>query len=91
MKLLNYDTKTLLLQNVRCVTEATPSQYTESQYRILRRLVKQKKITKPFFDLVLLELYNLTDWHELNYQEMYSLIHFLTYYNYSKEEKRYDE
>ena len=87
MKLLNYDHRDLIMQNVRCVKKETPSTYTESQYRILCRLIKQKKITKQFFEFLLLELYGLTNWKELNYEQMYELIHVLTFYNYKKEEK----
>ena len=84
MKLLNYDHRNLILQNLRCTTKETPSTYTESQYRILCRLIKQKKITKQFFEFLLLQLYDLSDWKQLDYSQMYELIHILTYYNYQK-------
>ena len=85
MKLLNYDHRDLIMQNVRCVKKETPSTYTESQYRILCRLIRQKKITKAFFEFILFQLYDLKDWKKLNYSQMYELIHILTFYDYKKE------
>ena len=87
MKLLNYDYRELILQNVRSTTQEIPSTYTKTQYQILCRLIKQKKIKKEFFEFLLLQLYDLNDWKQLNYSQMYELIHVLTYYNYKKEEK----
>lgn len=84
MKLLNYDIRTLLLQNMRSVARETPVTYTHTQYKILCRLIVQKKISKQFFDFLLLELYALNDWKQLNYQQMYELIHILTYFDYKK-------
>lgn len=84
MKLLNYDRRELILQNVRTVTREVPATYTKSQYRILCNLIRQKRITKHFFDFLLLQLYDLTDWRELDYSQMYQLIHVLTYWNYEK-------
>ena len=85
MKLLNYDKKTLIMQNVRSDVTQIPDTYTKAQYRILCHLIIRKKITKQFFDLFLTELYGLTDWKQLSYRQMYELIHILTYYNYEKE------
>jgi len=85
MKLLNYDHRDLIMQNVRCVKKETPSTFTESQYRILRNLIVQKKIKKEFFQFLLLQLYDLSDWKQLNYEQMYELIHVLTFYDYKKE------
>lgn len=87
MKLLNFDHRDLILQNLRCTKKETPSTYTRTQYQILCRLIKQKKITKEFFSFLLLQLYDLNDWKQLNYEQMYELIHILTFYNYRKEEK----
>lgn len=84
MKLLNYDKRTLIMQNVRSNTRETPLSYTKSQYKILCNLIKQKHITKQFFDFLLLHLYGLTDWKQLNYSQMYDFIHVLTFYNYKK-------
>lgn len=84
MKLLNYDRRELILQNVRNVEKEVPATYTKSQYRILCNLIRQKHITKQFFDFLLLQLYDLTDWRELDYSQMYQLIHVLTYWNYEK-------
>lgn len=83
MKLMNYDTKYLILQNVHSNTKEVPSTYTPCQYQILCRLIRQKKITKQFFDFLLLHLYNSSDWKQLDYQQMYNLIHVLTYYDYT--------
>lgn len=84
MKLLNYDRRELILQNVRCTTKEMPTTYTMSQYRILCNLIRQKHITKQFFDFLLLQLYGLTDWKKLNYRQMYEFIHILTFYDYQK-------
>lgn len=84
MKLLNYDHKELIMQNVRTVTREVPPTYTTSQYKILCRLIRQKRITKQFFDFLLLQLFDLSDWRQLDYLQMYQLIHILTYWNYGK-------
>ena len=84
MKLLNYDRRELILQNVRTVIREVPATYTKSQYRILCNLIRQKRITKQFFDFLLLQLYDLTDWKQLNYSQMFELIHILTYFDYQK-------
>ena len=84
MKLMNYDLKDLIMQNVRSTKQETPIGFTEAQYKILCRLIKQKKITKQFFDLLLRELYGLSDWKQLSYSQMYELIHVLTYFDYEK-------
>ncbi len=84
MKLLNYDHRELILQNVRSVTKETPQQFTESQYRILCRIIRQKKITKTFFEFLLWELYGLKEWKQLSYSQMYEFIHILTFYDYTK-------
>lgn len=84
MKLLNYDERTLILQNLRLVTRQVNKTHTEAQYCILCNLIRQKQITEPFFMLVLSSLYGLSDWKQLNYEEMYELIHVLTYFNYEK-------
>lgn len=84
MKLMNYDTKYLIMQNVRSITKEVPNTYTSCQYQILCRLIRQKKITKQFFEFLVLQLYGLSDWKQLNYQQMYNLIHVLTFYNYTK-------
>lgn len=84
MKLLNYDNRTLILRNVRSVKREVPATYSKSQYRILCNLIRQKHITKQFFDFLLLQLYGLTDWKQLNYSQMYEFIHVLTFYDYKK-------
>ena len=62
MKLVNYDERTLILQNLRPVTRQINKTYTKAQYRILCNLIRQKRITEPFFMLVLSSLYGLNDW-----------------------------
>lgn len=85
MKLLNYDKRTLILNNLRSAEKAPISEsYTESQYKILCNLIIQKKIEKRFFNFLLMELYDLSNWKELSYEQMYELIHILTYWNYEK-------
>ena len=85
LKLVNYDERTLILQNLRPVTKQQVNKaYTKAQYRILCNLIRQKRITEPFFMLVISSLYGLNDWKKLSYEEMYQLIHILTYFDYTK-------
>ena len=85
MKTLNYDTRTLILQNLRVEEHEEPNSYTKRQYQILRSLIRQKRIKKRFFDFILFELYGLSNWRELTYRQMYELIFILNHYNYNKE------
>ncbi len=87
MKMMNYDSKTLIMQNLRHdVIKEVPQTFTAAQYRILCNLIRQKPITKKFFNFLLMELYSLSDWHGLSYEQMYELIHVLTYWNYQNRE-----
>lgn len=87
MKLVNYDIKTLVMLNLRHDTiKEIPKTFTTAQYRILCNLIRQKSITKRFFDFLLKELYSLSDWHDLSYSQMYELIHVLTYWDYQNKE-----
>lgn len=86
MKQLNYDMRTLIMQNVRTAeNKPLPDTYTRSQYRILCKLIVQKKIEKRFFDFVVSGLFGKADWKTLDYSEMYTLIYVLTNYKYEKE------
>lgn len=87
MKLMNYDPKTLIYQNVRADVQKVsevPQNYTQTQIKILRRLIQQKNVTEQFFIFLLESLFELRDWKQLNYEQMYELIHVLTFYNYEK-------
>lgn len=85
MKQLNYSAKTLILQNIRQPEKKPlPEHFTQSQYQILCKLIRRKRITKKFFSFLLAELYNEKDWHRLSYEQMYEFIHILTYYNYKE-------
>lgn len=89
MKLLNFDTKTLIMNNLRSAEKPPVTDgYTHRQYEILCNLIRQKNIEKRFFDFLLMELYDLSDWKELTYAQAYELIHILTYYDYKKERKK---
>lgn len=70
------------MQNVKTTTRAIPSTYTPCQYKLLCRLIKQNKVSKQFFYFLLSQIYDLSDWKQLNYQQMYQLIHVLTFYDY---------
>lgn len=88
MKLMNYDSKTLIMNNLRTTKKESVSDgYTHRQYEILCNLIRQKNIEKRFFDFLLKELYDLSDWKKLTYDQAYELIHILTYWNYKKERK----
>jgi len=84
MKLLNFDTRTLIYQNLRCNTVTVPETYTKRQYQILCNLIQQKKITKQSFNILLSELYGLSDWKQLNYHQMYELIFVLSHWDYQR-------
>ncbi len=84
MKLLNFDTRELIYQNLRYTTVTAPEAYTYKQYKILYSLIQRKKITKQSFDILLSELYGLSDWKQLTYHQMYELIFILSHWNYEK-------
>ncbi len=84
MKLMNYDTRTLIYQNVRYPQAIRPKNQTKRQYAILCRLIRQKKITKQSFDILLVELFGISDWKQLNYSQMYEIIFILTHWDYQK-------
>lgn len=92
MKLKNYDPKTLIYQNVRADVQKVqekPQTFTKKQYDILCRLIQQKKITKQFFSFILSSLFDeITDWKQLDYSQMYELIHVLTFWDYQTEKER---
>ena len=92
MKLMNYDPKTLIYQNVRSGVqdvEKKSQTYTRTQYDILCRLIVQKGITKQFFSFILSSLFDeVTDWKQLDYSQMYELIHVLTFWNYQTETEK---
>lgn len=88
MKLMNYEPRTLIYQNVRAdirEVREKPQNFTQTQYKILCRLIQQKKVTRQFFIFLLESLFELKDWKQLNYEQMYELIHVLTFYDYEKE------
>ena len=91
MKLINFDTRTLIYENVRAnVQKAEKKQqtYTKAQYDILCRLIVQKKITEQFFSFILSSLFGIKDWKQLSYEQMYELIHVLTFWDYGKERRK---
>ena len=89
MKLLNYDAKTLIMENMRVTPKETenitPRARTPRQYQILCHLVKEKKITREFFTYIVSGLFGTEDWKALDYNQTYQLIHVLTYFDYQKE------
>lgn len=91
MKLMNFDKRDLIYQNIHADVQKVqekPQTYTKTQYRILCRLIQQKEITEQFFNLILSCLFEITDWKQLNYEQMYELIHILTFWNYQTERER---
>ncbi len=93
MKLLNYDTRTLIYQHMRSDVQEVkevPQSYTKTQYDILRRLIQRKKVTEEFFTFLLSSLFEIEDWKQLTYEQMYELIHILTFWNYRTEKERKD-
>lgn len=65
-----------------------PQTYTKTQYGILCHLIQQKKVTEQFFNFLLESLFELKDWKQLNYEQMYELIHVLTFWNYQTKKER---
>lgn len=91
MKLINYDKKDLIYQNMRTDVQKAQKKlqtYTKTQYGILCRLIQQKKVTEQFFNFLLESLFELKDWKQLNYEQMYELIHVLTFWNYQTKRER---
>lgn len=91
MKLMNYNKKDLIYQNMRTDVQKAqkkPQTYTKTQYGILCRLIQQKKVTEQFFNFLLESLFELKDWKQLNYEQMYELIHVLTFWNYQTKRER---
>lgn len=87
MKALNYDTRTLIMQNIKPDKRFTvPAHFTRSQYLILRKIIIQKKISKRFFDFIISGLFDKSDWKVLDYNQMYMLIYVLQRYDYKKKE-----
>ena len=85
MKLLNFDSKDLILENMRPIEkQPKPSTHTTAQYKILCNLITQKKISKRFFEFIVSELFGTDDWKELDYEQTYQLVHVLTYLDYEK-------
>lgn len=85
MKLLNYDSKDLILENMRPIEkQPKPSTHTKAQYKILCNLIVQKKISRRFFEFIVSELFETDDWKELDYEQVYTLIHVLTFFDYTK-------
>lgn len=85
MKLLNYDSKYLIMSNLRTAeSQLMPSSHTKAQYKILCNLIIQKKISRKFFEFIVSELYGVKDWKQLDYAQTYQLIHVLTYFDYQK-------
>ena len=92
MKLMNFDAKTLIYQNLRSGVQEVqekPQTFTKKQYDVLCRLIQQKKITKQFFSFILSSLFDeITDWKQLDYSQMYELIHVLTFWDYQTKKER---
>ena len=51
--------------------------YTQRQLYILKRIIKQKHITKMYFNDVLFYAFNCQSYKELDYDKMYRLIYIL--------------
>lgn len=91
MKLMNYDKKELIYQNVSSRVQniqENSQTYTKKQYDILCRLIQQKKVSEQFFSFLLESLFELKDWKQLNYKQMFELIHVLTFWDYQTEKER---
>lgn len=83
-----YETEKLIYQNVRSDVQEVPHGYTQTQFKILCRLIQQKKVTEQFFNFLLESLFELKDQKQLSYEQMYELIHVLTFWNYQTEAEK---
>lgn len=91
MKLMNYNARTLIYRNLRSdvrEVKEMPQTFTKRQYDILCRLIQQKKVTEQFFNFLLESLFESKDWKQLSYEQMYELIHVLTFWNYQTEAEK---
>lgn len=52
--------------------------YTQRQLHILKRIIKQKHITKVYFNDVLYYAFNCQSYKQLDYEKMYRLIFILS-------------
>lgn len=87
MKILNYGKRELILQNMRkpeAPKKLSSSTFTMRQYQILCCLIKRKHISRQSFEIVIDALFDFKDWRKLTYEQMYELIHVLTYWNEQK-------
>lgn len=84
---MNYDAKYLIEQNLKTTTVEIPKTFTLCQYRILCKLIKRKKVTRQFFSFLLVNLFNIEDWKNLSYLQMYQLIYTLSHWNDRKRGK----
>lgn len=81
---MNYDARELVYQNLRHTVQPEPEYFTKRQYQILCNLIRQKKIRKESFDILLFALFEISDWRKLNYCQMHELIFVLTNLDYKK-------
>lgn len=82
MKLINYSLDYL----VDTQTPTPPKHpYSDCQFRILCRVIRQKRISKTYFYGLLKELYNYRTVTQLSYAEMYRVIWILNHWYFMKE------
>lgn len=81
MKQINFDNQYLIMEHVKHSTYNVPSKYTKTQVDILKKLIKRKRITKPFFEFLISGLYDVTDWRTLDYEQMYQLIYVIVHWD----------
>ena len=82
MKLMNYSLDYL----VETQTPTPPKRpYSDCQFRILCRIIRQKKVSRIYFYGLLNELYNYHTIKQLSYEEMYRIIWILNHWNFMKE------
>ncbi len=59
--------------------------YSDCQFRILCRIIRQKKVSRIYFYGLLSELYDYHTIKQLSYEEMYHIIWILNHWNFMKE------
>lgn len=82
MKLMNYSLDYLVEIQIPMPPKRS---YSDCQFRILCRVIYQKKVSRSYFYGLLNELYNYYTVKQLSYEEMYRVIWILNHWNFMKE------
>lgn len=65
--------------------------FTKCQLQILKRIIKQKRISKQYFDDMLYYAFGCRTYHQLTYAKMYRLIHVLNNITTERKSNTYEK